>query len=104
MTKMEAESAQEDRHYEERRHWHIDKTLNISHLLATFVIAGSLFAYASHMDRRVTMLEEQIKSQSVSQQDAREAVRDLGNEVKAELRALRTDLMRIVSQSQNNKP
>ena len=50
MTKMETDNVlRDDRHYEDRRHWHIDKTLNISHLLATFVIAGSLFAYASHM-------------------------------------------------------
>ena len=44
----------------DRRHWHLDKTLNISHLLTTLVIAGSLFAYANNMDRRVAILEEKM--------------------------------------------
>ena len=46
----------------DRRHWHLDKTLNVSHLLTTVVIAGSLFAYANNMDRRVAILEEKMQS------------------------------------------
>ena len=38
---------------QDRRSWHLDKTLNISHILTTLVIAGSLFAYAGGMDKRV---------------------------------------------------
>lgn len=38
----------------DRRGWHLDKTLNITHLLTTLVIAGSLFSYANNMDRRNT--------------------------------------------------
>ena len=44
----------------DRRHWHLDKTLNVSHLLTTVVIAGSLFAYANNMERRVAILEEKM--------------------------------------------
>ena len=45
---------------QDRRHWHLDKTLNVSHLLTTVVIAGSLFAYANNMDRRVAILVQPL--------------------------------------------
>ena len=54
----------------DRRHWHLDKTLNVSHLLTTLVIAGSLFAYANNMDRRVAILEEKMQAQAVQNQQS----------------------------------
>jgi len=38
--------------------WHLDKRVNIGHLLTTFVIAGSLFIYVQQQDTRLTILEE----------------------------------------------
>ena len=81
----------------DRRHWHLDKTLNISHLLTTLVIAGSLFAYASNMDRRVAILEEKMHVQSVENQRSASEVKDLAREVKDELRLLRQELLRLVA-------
>lgn len=80
--------------YEDRRHWHLDKTLNLSHLLTTVVIAGSLFAYAGGMDKRVAVLEEQMTTQKQANEQARNDVRDLINDVKFEVRALRADVMK----------
>lgn len=81
-------------HYEERRHWHLDKTLNLSHLLTTLVIAGSLFMYAGGMDKRVAVLEAQVVSQKQANEQARNDVRELINDVKFEVRALRADVMK----------
>lgn len=81
-----------------RRHWHLDKTLNVSHLLTTVVIAGSLFAYANNMDRRVAVLEEKMQAQAQAQSRAHSDVKDLAREVKDELRLLRADLMRAVQE------
>lgn len=83
-----------DQHFEERRHWHLDKTLNLSHLLTTLVIAGSLFAYAGGMDKRVAVLEAQVVSQKQANEQARNDVRELINDVKFEVRALRADVMK----------
>lgn len=37
----------------DRRHWHLDKTISVGHLLSTVVIAVSVFSWASAVDRRV---------------------------------------------------
>lgn len=80
----------------DRRHWHLDKTLNVSHLLTTLVIAGSLFAYANNMDRRVAILEEKMQTQVVQNQQAAADVKELATDVKHELRLLRQELLSMM--------
>ena len=87
----------------DRRHWHLDKTLNVSHLLTTVVIAGSLFAYANNMDRRVAILEEKMQVQSQENKRASDEVRELAADVKHELRLLRTELLRLMASKQGDK-
>lgn len=38
-------------------HWSLDKRFNIGHFLTTVVIAGMLFAWASNVSERVSVLE-----------------------------------------------
>ena len=85
----------------DRRGWHLDKTLNITHLLTTLVIAGSLFSYANNMDRRVAVLEEKMQAQAAQNQRSTEEVRELATDVKHELRLLRTELMQMVRSKPN---
>ena len=87
----------------DRRHWHLDKTLNVSHLLTTVVIAGSLFAYANNMDRRVAILEEKMQVQAQENMRSGAEVRELAADVKHELRLLRTELMRLMASKQGDK-
>ena len=87
----------------DRRHWHLDKTLNVSHLLTTVVIAGSLFAYANNMDRRVAILEEKMQVQAQENMRSGAEVRELAADVKHELRLLRTELMRLIASKQGDK-
>ena len=87
----------------DRRHWHLDKTLNASHLLTTVVIAGSLFAYANNMDRRVAILEEKMQVQAAENQRGQAEVKELASDVKHELRLLRTELMRLMASKQGDK-
>ena len=87
----------------DRRHWHLDKTLNVSHLLTTVVIAGSLFAYANNMDRRVAILEEKMQAQAAENHRSAGEVRELAADVKHELRLLRTELMRLMASKQGEK-
>lgn len=88
----------------DRRNWHLDKTLNVSHLLTTLVIAGSLFAYANNMDRRVAILEEKMQVQVQENSRSAAEVRELAADVKHELRLLRTELMRITTEKAGGKP
>jgi len=82
----------------DRRSWHLDKTLNISHILTTLVIAGSLFAYAGGMDKRVAVLEEKMQAQANVNMQSNQAVRDLATDVKQELRSMRELLMQLVKE------
>ena len=88
----------------DRRHWHLDKTLNISHLLTTLVIAGSLFAYANNMDRRVAILEEKMQAQAVQNQQSAADVKELATDVKHELRLLRQELLSMMRSKSAGAP
>lgn len=89
----------------DRRGWHLDKTLNVTHILTTMVIAGSLFSYANNMDRRVAVLEEKMQMQALENQRSTAEVRELASDVKHEIRLLRTELMQIVRAKANgDKP
>ena len=88
----------------DRRHWHLDKTLNVSHLLTTLVIAGSLFAYANNMDRRVAILEEKMQAQAVQNQKSAADVKELATDVKHELRLLRQELLSMMRSKSAGAP
>lgn len=56
----------------DRRHWHLDKRLNVSHLLTTIVLATGMIGWGAAMDRRVAILEEREATQKLidARQDA----------------------------------
>ena len=87
----------------DRRHWHLDKTLNASHMLTTVLIAGSLFAYANNMDKRVAVLEEKMQAQAVQNQQSAADVKELATDVKHELRLLRQELLSMMRTKSGEK-
>lgn len=79
--------------------WHLDRRVNIGHLLTTLTLAAGLFMWGSKMDTRVTVLEVQGTTQerSVERQDAiiernvqlmREEFRALRDEMREQNRKL----------------
>jgi hypothetical protein len=56
---MATEEAMNDR----PRHWHLDKRLNVSHLLTTVALATGMIGWGAAMDRRVAILEERAAAQ-----------------------------------------
>lgn len=40
-------------------HWHLDKRINVSHLIATLLLAISVFAWANGVDKRISVIESQ---------------------------------------------
>ena len=57
------------------RRWHLDKRLNVGHLLTTLTIAGALFFWASKVDTRIALLEQTIGAWQ-SAQDKRDNLQD----------------------------
>lgn len=54
------------------RPWHLDRRLNVGHLLTTLSLAAAIFAWGSAMDRRLAVIEEKARAQAErdSAQDA----------------------------------
>lgn len=84
-------------------YWHLDKRLNVSHLIATAMLAVALAGWAATIDRRLSILEERSTVQS--QNDARQdlaiernsiAVREEFREMRGELRAQSAKIDRLL--------
>lgn len=52
-----------DERADDREPWHLDKRVNLGHLLTTLSLAVAIFAWGSAMDRRVAVLEEKAAAQ-----------------------------------------
>ena len=48
---------------EDRRKWHVDRTVNIGHLLTTVAMLASLLVVLSRFDTRLTLVETNIETQ-----------------------------------------
>lgn len=43
--------------------WHLDKRVNVGHMLTTLALAVALFTWASGMERRDAIVEERLQAQ-----------------------------------------
>lgn len=77
-----------EKELEERRTWHLDKRLNVGHILTTITIAVGVFVWASKMDSRITVLE--VQQQNTAQ---------TGIEIKSQLQELNRKLDRIIERN-----
>lgn len=48
---------------EERKQWHLDKSVSVAHILSTLVIAGSAYGYIANMEKRIALLEQAVSNQ-----------------------------------------
>lgn len=87
----------------ERRGWHLDKTVSISHLMTTLTIAGSVFIWASKMEQRIVVLETRMENSTVVAADTQRDVRELAQVVRDEIRMLRMEVRDAV-RPQGAKP
>lgn len=77
---------------DERRGWHMDKTVSVSHIISTLLLAVSAFWWASSVDRRVDSNLQEIEHLTalwVREREEREASR---REFKADLRDIGSKL------------
>jgi len=81
----------EDAPASEKR-WHIDKTINLAHVLTTMGLIAALFAWGGNVDKRIALLEDnRIVQKAIDmQQDEqaraavlllREELRDVGRKL-----------------------
>lgn len=41
----------------QKEQWHLDKRLNVSHIVATITIVGGLFIWGSRLEERISLIE-----------------------------------------------
>lgn len=88
----------------DRRGWHLDKTVSISHLITTLTIAGSVFVWASNMEQRIVVLETRMENASVVATDTQRDVRELAQVVRDEIRMLRMEVRDAVKLPGGRQP
>jgi TolA-binding protein len=86
-------TSEEQRDYD--RAWHLDKRVNIGHIVTTLALAVGLFAWAGAVERKVAVLEAQVAAN-------KEQVSDTLLTIKQELRELRDEL-RTMNRSLNER-
>lgn len=75
-----------------RRGWHLDKTVSVSHILTTLAIAGSVFVWASKIEQRIVIVETRLENASQSASQTQRDVRELAQVVRDEIRMLRMEV------------
>ena len=80
----------------EHKHWHLEKSVSISHLISTILIIISVITFASKMDTRVTVLEQIVTVQhTIDDKQDQERIR-IADELKENLRNINNKLDRLI--------
>lgn len=80
----------------DRRHWHLDKSVSVGHLLTTITLAGAVFLWAMKMETRISLLEQSaVRQVEVDQRQDKEAdSRSIS--MRDDLRSINAKLDRII--------
>ena len=66
--------------------WHLDKKVNISHILATLTLAGAIFTWGSKIEQRIALVEASaVRQQAVDQaqdQEFRRSVVEMRDDIR----------------------
>lgn len=76
----------------EKRPWHLDRTVSLSHIITTVSAIGAALIFASKLDTRVSLLEQSATQQQRDVSDFKAAVRQ-------DLRDISTKLDRLIERS-----
>ena len=77
-------------------HWHLDKRLNVGHILTTIIIAGSMFTWASGMEARMARLSTDVANIKSTQADKDEALRREMSYLRSSIDKLSDKLDRLI--------
>lgn len=82
--------------------WHLDKRVNVGHMLTTIIIAGGLFGAWAAQNERITRIEAEVRAQNTAAIKEAAGIRDALTEVKSEIRQLRQLLVEQIRSGQRN--
>jgi len=86
----------------EQKGWHFDKTLSITHIISTSMIAISIIWWGAGIDKRIAHNTQQIEHLQLVQQRNREESRLYDQETRQALEKISHKLDRIIERTQIN--
>ena len=87
----------------DRREWHLDKTVSVGHIISTLVIAMSVFSWALAIDKRVEQNAQNIKFLTQNHKRLENHVEATRNEIRQDLRAINAKLDRLIERRTEGK-
>jgi hypothetical protein len=72
--------------------WHVEKSINLGSLVSLLAVVAALFTYMSRLEGRISILEVKFETKSRQNQQRDQQSKDLGVEIKADLKELRTKI------------
>lgn len=72
-----------------RQGWSLNKSINLGDMFGGLAVAASMMVYATTLDRRVSVVEDQVKA-------LKETQTELRSEFKTEFRAVNDKLDRLI--------
>lgn len=81
---------------EQRRRWHLDKTVSITHLMTTITLALSASWYIIGMDKRIEVQQEQIRQMQSILRDGDVPLRRDIDRMQTDLRSMNDKLDRLI--------
>jgi hypothetical protein len=76
--------------------WHLDKKVNISHIIATLTLAGAIFAWGSKIEQRVALMEAASHRQSQVDQAQDQEFRRYVVEMSEDIRDLSRKIDKLI--------
>lgn len=83
--------------------WHVDKRVNVGHIITTLMIAVAAFAWAGKADTRIAVLEERSVSQKETELRRDKAFSDSLGDLKASILLLNEKIDRIIDKQQGRR-
>lgn len=87
----------------DRREWHLDKTVSTGHIISTLVIAMSVFSWALAKDKRVEQNAQNIEFLTQNHKRLEHHVNATRNEIRQDLRVINAKLDRLIEQRLEGK-
>lgn len=76
--------------------WHLDKKVNVSHIIATLMLAGAIFAWGSKIEQRIALVEATAQRQEQVDQGQDQEFRRYVVEMREDIRDLSRKMDKLI--------
>lgn len=87
--------AEEREEREERRHWHLEKSVSVTHLISTITFAFAAGWYIVGMDKRIELQKEQLSYQNEQLKQVQAILGEGGAPLRRDIDRISVDLRSV---------